>query len=87
MKIAQTNAKALFESKGGMFDVKNAEMEANIGKKVTFTNPDCPFQRETEGLYIEGIQKNYKSEIIYRISWPGDNFGYPAHPDLLTIHD
>ena len=85
MKIANTEFRGIFKSKGGLFDVTNKEMEANIGKSVTYINPTCGVQRQND-LVIEGIQKDYKGETIYRLTYPTDTFGMPANPNEITIN-
>lgn len=86
MKIKNTNARGIFESKGGLFDVSNPEMEKNIGKNVLFKDPKpAGTIHLREDLVIEGIQKNYKGDTVYRLTYEGDNFGFPADPKLLII--
>ena len=83
MKISNTEFKELVNSKGGLFDVRHAEMELNIGKTITYNNPTCGIEKLP--ATIEGIQKIYNGEIFYRVCAENDKFGRPADPKEITI--
>jgi len=73
-----------------LFDVHNEEMEKNIGKRVIFKNPTCEYQRECDGqIFITGIQKDYKGEIVYRVCAEHEKyqFGCPAALDEVEVID
>lgn len=85
--LAGTEFKGLVESKGGLFDMSNSsnpEMEANIGRECVYHTPTCGIERETV-FTIECLQKNYKGDTIYRLTYEGDTFGHPASPDKLKF--
>ncbi len=76
----------IVKSIGGLFDVSNPSMEANIGKSVSFIKPKGTIHFRND-LIIEGIQKNYKGDTIYRLTYEGDNFGFPASPEDILINN
>jgi hypothetical protein len=74
-----------FNGPGGLFDVSNPEMEANIGRTVQFNEADClhragPFR-------IIGIQRIWDDSIAYRVVRTDyeDTTGCPARPDAITF--
>lgn len=88
--------KTAFGGKGGMFDVKNEEMEKNIGRYIKFKGGSKVEGRGLIHDYVHkiiAIQKNYKDELCYRVvvvegpsaGSPAGNFGSVAHPDEIEF--
>ncbi len=75
----------IFASKGGMFDVSNPEMEANIGRRLRYDEPTCGV--EHEDFTIVCIQKNYKGDMCYRVVEDSDKrmFGRVLNPQRQSF--
>lgn len=83
VKLNNTEFTGIVNSKGGLFDVSNKEMEANIGRKCKYITVTCGIEKEI--FTVEGIQKNYKGDTIYRLTFEGDTFGRPCSPELIEF--
>ena len=70
-------------SKGGLFDISNEEMEADIGKLVKYINSSCGIEYEI--FNIGGIQKDFKGDLCYRLFNNNCDFGRPAYKSQIEF--
>lgn len=77
----------LVASKGGMFDVSNHEMEANIGRRVKFHVLPSQGTKHREVHTIVGIQKIWNGDIAYRVQTDEKDFGIPAKAKEIYFID
>lgn len=74
----------VFNTKGSLFDV-SSPLGSNIGRWGAWIKPSCGVQHNI--FQIAGIQKNYRGEVIYRVTgeWDFHNFGAPVEPDEVQL--
>ena len=68
-----------------MFQLRDEEMEKNIGKIVTFKNPEYPSQRGE--LKIGSIQRIYDGSKAYRVHSDLNPFGRPVRPEEIDFKE
>jgi hypothetical protein len=76
-----------FRSPGGLFDVEPCEMDANIGRRCVYINPECGAEHDT--FTVATIQKDWTGNLCYRIVGDSDThrFGCPASPQRIRFID
>lgn len=75
-----------FNCSGGLFDIGETDLHADIGKRCVFIAPKYPYEHGE--FVIVAVQKIYTQQIAYRVRLIDnpDDFGKPVLPECVEVY-